>query len=179
MDSGRRSTATAEPGTDNGTEALLQSLIHGAQGRALRTQLGGRYPDCSRDEIEEAIQYACKSFLDEANGISVPGQVYTWIRTASPGIIEPASLPNVGERAKLRRLVERFPHFWVAAGAEGTITEATELIALKMDEHVDGAEEWDNELCWTPEDGAFFPGSAKQQVAAVFYADVEIVTMCP
>src|SRR6478735_2984818 len=83
MDSDRHSTATAEPGAGTGTEVLLQSLIQGARGRALRTQLAGRYPDCSRDEIEEAIQYACKSFLDEADGISAPGQVYTWIRTAA------------------------------------------------------------------------------------------------
>jgi hypothetical protein len=29
--------------------------------------------------IKEAIQYACKSFLDEAEGITAPGQVYAWI----------------------------------------------------------------------------------------------------
>jgi RNA polymerase sigma factor (sigma-70 family) len=73
------STATAP----NGTDALLQSLVRGARGRALRVQLAARYPDCSPDAIEEAIQYACKSFLDEAEGISAPGQVYAWIRTAA------------------------------------------------------------------------------------------------
>ena len=35
------------------------------------------------DGIEEAIQYACKSFLAEAAGLSAPGQVYAWIRTAA------------------------------------------------------------------------------------------------
>ncbi|HSC20758.1 MAG TPA: sigma-70 family RNA polymerase sigma factor [Solirubrobacterales bacterium] len=35
------------------------------------------------DAIEEAIQYACKSFLDEAENITAPGQVYSWIRTAA------------------------------------------------------------------------------------------------
>jgi RNA polymerase sigma factor (sigma-70 family) len=73
------STATAP----NGTDALLQSLVRGARGRALRVQLAARYPDCSPDAIEEAIQYACKSFLDEAEGIRAPGQVYAWIRTAA------------------------------------------------------------------------------------------------
>jgi RNA polymerase sigma factor (sigma-70 family) len=73
------STATAR----NGTDALLQSLVRGARGRALRVQLAARYPDCSADAIEEAIQYACKSFLDEAEGITAPGQVYAWIRTAA------------------------------------------------------------------------------------------------
>lgn len=79
-----RPTATAElPVTEAGTEAILQMLVDGARGRALRVQLAGRFPDCSADEIEEAIQYACKSFLDEADGISAPGQVYGWIRTSA------------------------------------------------------------------------------------------------
>src|SRR4051794_12956085 len=68
MDS-NRSTATHETGAD-----LLQSLVQGARGRAMRAQLASRYPDCSSDEIEEAIQYACKSFLDDADGITAPGQ---------------------------------------------------------------------------------------------------------
>ncbi len=90
--------------------------------------------------------------------------------------IEPADLPKVGERAKLRRIVERFPHFWIAAGATGTVTEATEdLIALRMDKHVPGAEAWDNELCWSADDAAFYTGSVAQRIAAAFYADVEII----
>lgn len=32
------------------------------------------------------------------------------------------SLPDVGARARLRRSVERFPHFVAEAGAAGTIT---------------------------------------------------------
>ncbi len=74
-------SATATNG--NGTDALLQSLIRGQRGEALRAQLAARYPEVSPDAIEEAIQYACKSFLDEAEGIAAPGQVYAWIRTAA------------------------------------------------------------------------------------------------
>jgi DNA-directed RNA polymerase specialized sigma24 family protein len=62
---------------------FLQSLIHGERGRALRAQLGTRYPDCSADTIDDAIQFACRCFLDEAEGIVAPGQVYAWIRTAA------------------------------------------------------------------------------------------------
>lgn len=85
-------------------------------------------------------------------------------------------LPQAGDRARLGRVVERFPHFWIAAGATGTVTEATEnLIALRMDEHVHGAEEWNNELCWTADDGALYRGSAAEQIARAFYADAEII----
>jgi RNA polymerase sigma factor (sigma-70 family) len=58
-------------------------LVSGERRKALRAQLASRYPDLSADEIDDAIQYACRSFLDEAEGITAPGQVYVWIRTAA------------------------------------------------------------------------------------------------
>ena len=61
----------------------LPSLVHGERGQALRAQLAARYPDCSADTIDDAIQFACGCFLDEAEGITAPGQVYAWIRTAA------------------------------------------------------------------------------------------------
>lgn len=88
-------------------------------------------------------------------------------------------LPAVGSRAMLRHEVERFPHFLIDGGATGTITEATEsLIALKMDEFVPGAEAWDNELCWTQEDGDFSAEAdttAEQRIAAAFHEDAGII----
>lgn len=62
---------------------FLQSLVQGERGQALRAQLSARYPDCSADTIDDAIQFACGCFLDEAEGITAPGQVYAWIRTAA------------------------------------------------------------------------------------------------
>jgi|GEM_PF-1994302 len=92
---------------------------------------------------------------------------------------EAPSLPVVGARARLRRRVERFPHFVVEAGAMGTITTATEaLISMKMHVLVSGAEGWDNEVCWTPEEGEAITGpeaTAEQQIAAAFHADAEII----
>jgi hypothetical protein len=85
-------------------------------------------------------------------------------------------LPQAGDRARLGRVVERFPHFWIAAGATGTVTEATDaLIALRMDEYIPGAEEWENELCWTADDGALYPGPEAERIARAFYADAEII----
>jgi DNA-directed RNA polymerase specialized sigma24 family protein len=68
-------------GTEDGE--LFQSLVRGERGRALRAQLAARYPDCSADAIDDAIQFACRCFLDEAEGIDAPGQIYSWIRTAA------------------------------------------------------------------------------------------------
>ena len=96
---------------------------------------GGRYgrssppaiPTARRTRIEEAVQYACKSFLDEAEGITAPGQVYAWIRTAAHR--------SLGREADLhhRELVVD-P---VEDGLEGISAEdagpAEELIALEDD----------------------------------------------
>jgi len=80
-------------------------------------------------------------------------------------------LAAVGSRGRLRRSVDRFPHFASPAGSTGTVTEATDsLIVLRLDELLAGAEEWDNEVCWTSDDIE----APDQTVAAVFYADVEI-----
>lgn len=88
-------------------------------------------------------------------------------------------MPAVGARARLRHEIERFPHFLIEKGATGTVVEAsTSLIALRMDDFVPGAEEWDNELCWTDEDGAFFaePGApAERGIAAAFHDDAEVI----
>jgi len=90
-----------------------------------------------------------------------------------------SGLPPVGTRARLRHEIERFPHFLIDEGATGTVVEASAtLIALRMDEFVPGAEEWDNELCWTDEDAAFFaePGAPEERwVAAAFHEDVEVI----
>lgn len=67
----------------NGTDVLLDSFVCGERGGKLRTQLSTRFPECSAEQIEEAVQYACKAFLDEAEDVSAPGKVYAWIRTAA------------------------------------------------------------------------------------------------
>jgi RNA polymerase sigma factor (sigma-70 family) len=106
---------------------LLQSLVRGERGQALRRQLGAQYPDFSADFIEDAIQNACQSFLDEADGITAPGQVYAWLRTAA--------LRNLNREAdRHRREVAVDPSQSgldkVAADASGP---AEELIALEDD----------------------------------------------
>lgn len=54
-----------------------------------------------------------------------------------------------GYRVRLRRPVDRFPFFIARAGMTGTVIEAaTDLVAVRLDEHLPGCEEWDNELVW-------------------------------
>lgn len=65
----------------------------------------------------------------------------------------PNDRPPVGARVRLTEDAERFPHFIADKGAVGTVTmDDDHLYAVKMDEHLDGCEEWDNEVCWIPED---------------------------
>jgi RNA polymerase sigma factor (sigma-70 family) len=63
--------------------ALFRSVLRGERGQKLRSQLAGQNPEASREQIEEAIQVACDRFVEGAEEISAPGQVYTWIRTTA------------------------------------------------------------------------------------------------
>lgn len=52
-------------------------------------------------------------------------------------------------RVRLKRDVDRLPHFVARAGLTGTLTELTSRNAfVKMDEVLDGAEDWDNSIMW-------------------------------
>lgn len=56
-------------------------------------------------------------------------------------------LPKEGARVILRRDFDRYPHFIAPYGARGTVVEANkELIAVRMDEYLPGAEGWGNEV---------------------------------
>jgi RNA polymerase sigma factor (sigma-70 family) len=69
--------------SNDGEGTSLLGLVRGERARALRVQLVEWHPECSSEEIEDAIQTACKRFLERAEGISAPGEVYTWIRTTA------------------------------------------------------------------------------------------------
>lgn len=58
---------------------------------------------------------------------------------------DPPLAPLLGSTyLRSRQASNRYPPFLVEESATGTITEATEwLIALRTDEHVPGAEDWD------------------------------------
>lgn len=65
----------------------------------------------------------------------------------------PSDLPAVGSRWRLKHDVDRFPHFVAPAGATGTVTDTYGAhISLKLDEHLPGAETWENEVVWTDAD---------------------------
>jgi DNA-directed RNA polymerase specialized sigma24 family protein len=49
----------------------------------LRAQLIERFPRLSEDEVEDAVQTACRCFLDGGDGIDDPGSAYSWIRTVA------------------------------------------------------------------------------------------------
>jgi hypothetical protein len=71
--------------------------------------------------------------------------VTTWLLLNAP-----PKLPPIGARVRLRRDVERYPHFIARAGMVGTVTEADadSGVSVKLDEHLDGAEEWENQVKW-------------------------------
>jgi hypothetical protein len=61
---------------------------------------------------------------------------------------------RVGDRVELRQDVERYPFATVPAGAIGTVTASEpELLCVRLDEVIEGLEDWGNEVRWT--DGSF------------------------
>jgi RNA polymerase sigma factor (sigma-70 family) len=82
----------------SGSEELLRPYVQGERGGKLRSQLTALHPDTSEERIEEAIQTACDRFVDKAEGISAPGQVYTWLRTTAHRVL------NRDEEHHLREL---------------------------------------------------------------------------
>jgi hypothetical protein len=69
-------------------------------------------------------------------------------------VVGPAPRLTPGTRVRLRRDVERYPHFIAPAGALGTVLDPGEVIypedlfLVRMDETIAGAEEWDNAIMW-------------------------------
>lgn len=77
------STATVSANADS----LLRSFVQGERGARLRSQLETLHPEASTVAIEGAIQTACDRFIDKAEGISAPGQVYAWLRTTAHRVL--------------------------------------------------------------------------------------------
>lgn len=73
-------------------------------------------------------------------------------------------LPSVGDRFRLARDVDRYPHFIAAEGAPGTVTDVTDgRVSLKVDTPLPGAEQWDNEVVWDTEAGDDFWGDVHRE----------------
>jgi len=111
----------------NGADALFDSFVRGERGGKLRTQLATRYPECSAEQTEDAVQYACKSFLDEAEDVSGPGAIYKWIRTAAFRYLN-----READRHRRELAVDPI-EAEIATFAAGAPGPAEELIALEDD----------------------------------------------
>lgn len=71
-------------GAQDGRDAVLRTFGRdGERGRRLRSQLKGSFPDLSEEQIEDAVQTACHSFLTDVEGMTELGPVYAWLRTTA------------------------------------------------------------------------------------------------
>lgn len=75
---------------------------------------------------------------------------------------------QVGSRVRLVRDVERYPHFVADEGRTGMVTRLDDdLIAVQLDDPLEGAEEWSNEVRW-------YAGMYEEEdFRSVFSKDVE------
>ena len=59
-----------------------------------------------------------------------------------------------GTPVRLVNDVDRYPHFIAGAGMTGRVTvNDGETFCVRMDQHLPGAEDWDNEIVWSVYDG--------------------------
>jgi hypothetical protein len=73
----------------NGTDALLQSLIRGARGRALRVQLAASYPDCSRGLLHRPGEDEMVRAYAGRAGPALSGPLMGWTPLADYARVEP------------------------------------------------------------------------------------------
>lgn len=78
-----------------------------------------------------------------------------------------------GQRVKFIDPYDVYPHFVVERGATGTVTYANdEMVSVKMDAPISGAEEWNNEVMFYSEDAAFVDGDTAADVAEAFITQI-------
>ncbi len=78
-----------------------------------------------------------------------------------------------GDRVRLTQVVERYPHFVVEAGTVGTVTYTDDaVLGVTLDDKIDGAEEWSNEIMW-------YEGMVGQDFAAAARELERIDAGCP
>lgn len=120
----------------------------------------------AKERLEQAIEDASNAFWAEIakqypevkTGDFGPEETFAWdeacrraVRTWLRWNLHVS--PREGSRWALRQPIEKYPHFTVPAGYTGTIMEADcDLIRLRMDAHIPGCEEWDNEIVWSEND---------------------------
>lgn len=88
MDSRRSTTIRPDAPLRSVAGAALQDLVGGERGRVLKSQLASWHRKATPEAIEDAVQTACKRFLEHAEGISAPGQVYAWLRTTASRLLD-------------------------------------------------------------------------------------------
>lgn len=135
----------------------------------VHSRSGGPVDGAVREDMERTFTDEEATRLDECMALAFtltedsPVDVYEMaLAEMNPQADGAVAVP--GDRIRLRRNVERFPHFIAKAGSLGEITEAhgDGSVWAKMDVLIPGCEEWDNEIAWTDVDAADFALDAER-----------------
>jgi hypothetical protein len=100
--------------------------------------------------IEDSIVGSLR--LVRAKPEGVPLQAWLGDATAEAPVRFPADGPTfaVGQRVRFARAVDRYPHFLVEEGREGEVAWADGSLCVRVDGHLEGAQEWGNCVVWYP-----------------------------
>jgi hypothetical protein len=89
-------------------------------------------------------------------GVEAPDRPGLWLSDGCDSAAEALAIARrrwvpVGSRVKLLHDEVRYPHFIAPAGALGVVVDVgdpTIELAVRLDEHLEGAEDWSNEVHW-------------------------------
>lgn len=112
--------------TKHRSAQILEEYGRGRQqGNLLRSQLSRRFSGLPEEEIEEAVQSACRRFLDRAPDVSDPAAVHAYLHTSAYNLI-------IDELARRERTVVVDPTAaMVEEAASEDLGPAEELVALE------------------------------------------------
>jgi hypothetical protein len=103
------------------------------------------YPQATTGDLSPLATFR----LDQAAEAAIKEWIANNVTTQQSDIV-------AGYRFRLFRAVDRFPDFLAHIGLTGIVTAVDESgVWGRMDQHIAGAEQWDNQIHWqTPEDFA-------------------------
>ena len=109
--------------------------------------------DVEHDDGIEAVYLVRRITINEP--VAIQTGVGGSIRILSPELLRTEKRIPVGTSVRFKHQVDRYPHFTAPKDMTGIVVDLgdPEMVAVKMDSVIPGAEYWNNEVHWYLQNG--------------------------